>query len=848
MWLSAAAASFAALALISAGCVGPTHGAPATSPGASAPRDDVRVSRERPPVAVVVREGDPRSAVAVVVSTAGVSTADGAGVAVALSALTLARLRAKGLTQVAVTPGWDEYRVRALVTSATEAAALVDTVRGALLAPLAPDAPELALVQQRLLALTHRPMADPALYDAVRCTDEPFSMPAVSAWTAPSPATIEAWRARAHMEGRVALAAVGDAATTEAVAAAIANGPAWPRPAAATPGAAETSGSAGDRPERAADVYDAPDLPPGTARVTLAIHTSRPEQAVAAAAELGDPRGALATRLGALDSPARLLDVTATAHPHEGCLAVTLLFAARYLGSDAAARIATAVALARQEVVAELADARADASLGRTIAARQGDPRDAAETAAWWTLIASGERPAGATDGPRVSVAVGLASRRGSGTSTASSTGIRSELDRATVAWHVPVVEARSRVETGQGELWLLLASPCGTLEEDDADAGLGAVVALATAERATLRASGSAAAVEGWATTDGLGVIAHGPALPGESRVAQARRLADVAARSFAADSLDADAVMHARGTLLGLASGESSRGFSALAGALAPGHPSWTAPLGTAEALGRSSDAAVAARASALRAGPLRVAVLANGDAAQSEAAVRAVDRWVARRPGEVRACPPVTTAAPARPGTYAVEIPGATSSEGWLALSLPGDDPASYASATLLAAAMDGEDGLLAQVLGTGFARAWSARVVGPLRAPALVIRISSVQAALDGAIAQTRALLERLRQEAITGADRARGLEHLRAQELDAALDPKNRLLALWRGEPKALTVDTAPSLEALRTFAAATLRDESLVLVAPRPPRDAHPPQRDAHEEARRPGAPARKSP
>ena len=56
-------------------------------------------------------------------STAGIEPARGAQVAVALSALTLARLEARGLHDVAVTPGWDGYRVRVLVESPGEATA-----------------------------------------------------------------------------------------------------------------------------------------------------------------------------------------------------------------------------------------------------------------------------------------------------------------------------------------------------------------------------------------------------------------------------------------------------------------------------------------------------------------------------------------------------------------------------------------------------------------------------------------------------------------------------------------------------------------------------------------------------
>ena len=75
-------------------------------------------------------------------------------------------------------------------------------------------------------------------------------------------------------------------------------------------------------------------------------------------------------------------------------------------------------------------------------------------------------------------------------------------------------------------------------------------------------------------------------------------------------------------------------------------------------------------------MRAGPLRVAVLANGDAAQASAAVQAVDRWVARTPGEARSCPSAPEAPPpAQPGTYAVDLPDKGLSEALLAFPLRG-----------------------------------------------------------------------------------------------------------------------------------------------------------------------------
>ena len=226
-------------------------------------------------------------------------------------------------------------------------------------------------------------------------------------------------------------------------------------------------------------------------------------------------------------------------------------------------------------------------------------------------------------------------------------------------------------------------------------------------------------------------------------------------------------------------------------------------------------------------MRAGPLRAAVLANTDAAEGDGAIRALDRWVARRPGEARACPVPSTPPPARPGTYAVEAALGGSTEAWLALALPPNDATARTNAAWLAATLDGRDGLLARAVGGGLARTWSARVIGPTRAPSLVVRVGTAPGALDAAVAQTRALLDRLRQGAMVEADRTRAGAARTREDLAAALDPRSRLVALFRGDPVSGPVGSAatpPPLDALRAFAATTLRDDALIIVAVRPAR------------------------
>lgn len=628
------------------------------------------------------------------------------------------------------------------------------------------------------------------------------------------PAELEAWRAAAHGIGRLAVAVAGDARLAGAVAEALARTPPWPRASPAPPS---------PWPDDPTIVYEASgEVPPGAARIVVTARSLTATRAVAVAPALGDARGALARRLAGLDAPARVRSVIATAHVDGGCVALTLDLAARNLASSAPERIATAAALARQEMSVELADGAARPDVADESARRAADPRDAAERAAWWGLGAGHGRSSDPE--PRLTLAVGVAATR-SATEAPKADALRAAIDRASLAWQSPVVEGRARVERGQGEIWLLLASPCGTWPEASGDAGLGATVAASAAAQAE-RDAGDAR-VEPFVDPEGIGVVIHGPARPAETPVAHARRIADLAARALAAVPLDPARVDAARTALLASSTEADARLFAVLAGAVAPEHPSWLAPSGTAFGLMSETTDAVAARAAAVRTGPLRVAVLADSDAAQAGAAVGAVDRWVARRPGDAGACPSVPTLASPRAGTYTVDLPVGAPSEALIAAALPPDDAAARRAALAVAAALDGSEGLLARALAAEgdagappLARAWSAKVVGAAPAAALVVRLVGADAALDGAVAQTRALLNRVRQGALRDQDRARADAVLARAREAAALDPRARLIDLWRGEPPYVL----PSLDELHAFAAATLRDDGLIIVAARPGR------------------------
>ncbi|MBX3185468.1 MAG: hypothetical protein KF819_00580 [Labilithrix sp.] len=828
--MNARALAIAVVAL--AGCGSPPQPAQPAHAGAMLP--DVRLAKDRPPVVLVSREGDPAGAIAIAVTTRALADGDDdAEPAVALAGLVERRLAARGLSPV-VAPSWSGVRAVILVPGAAEAPAAADAAREALTG--AADERDLAAAKRKLAALASRPLRDPALGRWARCVGSPHAEPRRAGKSGGdlTLARLEKWRESAHGLGRVAIAVAGPLAMGEAVASAIARGPAWR--AAAPAGSAATRAGSID-----ADVYDASGdgSPQPVVYATLDVGTA--SHAVTTAEALGDAHGPLATRLAALDLPFRLREVTATADPRGGCVGVVLgaePATTTAKDGDLAARVADAIALVHVEAQVHLTEGGA-ALDGRTLARRAGDAREAAERAAWWTLadawMKDGDRRAPAMRG---SVALGVPSRRGSApdaTLEPSREALGTAIQRALASWQKPVAEGRTRLEPGQGEAWVLLASPCGTESETDADGGLTALFAVAAAEQASRDAAhahpqiAGTPRVEPWIVADGAGLLVHGPAMPGETPAAHARRLADVVGRSFAGGPIAAGPLARARAELLQRDAQSGGAALATLASAVAPGHASWFVPGGREETLARSADAAVIARAQALRAGPLRVAVLANVDASQGEAAVRAADRWIDRRSGETRACRGPTAAAGPRPGTYATAPRPGAAPEAWLAFPFtPGDDGA-RAAGSLLAAALDGEGGLLERALGApGLARSWSARVVGSPRAPALVVRVVSTQAALDDAVMQVRALVDRVKKSGLAPAEHERASAALSRDAIASALDPRARVVALWRGDPIPSAAQPLPrgraGVEDVRSFAARFLAEDAMVVVAARPGR------------------------
>jgi hypothetical protein len=243
--------------------------------------------------------------------------------------------------------------------------------------------------------------------------------------------------------------------------------------------------------------------------------------------------------------------------------------------------------------------------------------------------------------------------------------------------------------------------------------------------------------------------------------------------------------------------------------------------------------------ARAQALALGPLRLAVIANVDAAQAAVAGDAADRWLAplAAPRACRAGADGASPSAARPGHFDAKLPAsALLAQGLVGAPVPPPGAPGRELAELTAAALDG-DGLLAAALANADALA-SARIVGGARAPALVIDVRAPEPSLPAAVATVKALVVHL-TTAVTDADLARARAALERRQREARADPRRRLTDLWSAPPAARgdgSVGEArgdlrgghdprmvmPTMPAWRAFLGATLPEAALVVVEGRP--------------------------
>ncbi|MGZ3449909.1 MAG: hypothetical protein ACXVEF_09955 [Polyangiales bacterium] len=736
----------------------------------------------RPRLVVVRREGDPSAAIAV-----ELRANDPLRLAI-VSAMIGARLESAGFSGVEVIPGMRIARVRGLAPQVSgQTAAQLEAL---LTKPFAQQEPAMGAVRRAVDDFAARPIDDPALARATRCLDKPVR---ASSFAAPNPgdlpALAESMRAAQMKSDLVAVAAVAGAGG-DAFAQAWRTLPVWQ----------------GSTPTKSEE--------PALSSVTLSMHgggvvvvEGGPRASLPAVlASLTAADGPLPLRLRASDEW-RVRGIAGAARPEGACVVVEVepaRVAKEWNADRFAARAAVALEVARQEIELAFEATRAtDEEAARLAISGGGDPRDAADRAAFWAWPAEPRTAMASTASLEVPAPQIAKSPQSDANVESIGPKFVAALGRAKLAWTRPEIDLRTRLEAGQGELWAVLASPCSAAHEGALDAGLANVAVHALVSGQT--------GLEPWSAASGIGVVAHAAPRAKETGKELAHRLGDALGKVFLSSFPSSTAAQTARNEILVALATPADTVRTSLR-SLLPLHPSWLDQAGTLEAVAKVGVEAIDLRLATLRTGPLRLAVIANDSESQADVAAHAAERWLPRTPGEARACPVIDAGAPPKGAVHPITVKSGTG----VALAMPVEE-SSREAAVLLAAVLDGPSGRLAGELGSGLASSWEARLVRGVGRHALVIVAMAPDSNIDGVVARIRALLDKLKT-GLDAADLARGEKERDHARMVRRLDPRARVIDLFSGD---LATPVAVDLGQLRAVAAKVLDEDKTQLVVAR---------------------------
>lgn len=701
----------------------------------SANRIEQRSLSERPPLAIIQRDGDPEAALGFASLAAGAPELHAE-----LGQLLNERLTRAGFPTQLVAHGLG-FELTVLAENPERARAALEALLGALRQPVA---------AAELSAWPPAAAASRSFASAVaQCSAELTGRARADA------GQLERERLAAFARDRAALSIVGGAAAADAVVDALADGPDWP----------ELGRVRSSLPQRSVTQI----LPGEHATLSVALTTADPNRALGAVERLSAAQSALGSRLAALGAGLRVRGVKATAHPAGACLRLDSDVDASPLPDPK--RLGFAVRVMEEEARLALAEApdRPRLEAGALAAT---DPRSAARAAAFHALL----QP------PRA-----LATQRLVALTAADALPSAASIDAAIEQAREPApLLPVTRVEAGQPGFWALLSIPCAASSERAESAGHAAVFVAAASAGAP-----RGVRLEPWVGASGVGLLAFTARASDESDAQAAVRLADALGHALLTAPSAVD-IASARSELLGAAGSEPRPLFERLLEALAPGHVGALAPRGHQRSLQAASRDQVLARQRELLRLPARLAVISPGSAADAQLLGARLSRWL-HGPDAPRPSPCGGDVGPPARGELNLASGSAESEPSYVAFRV---SPKAAAEAALLSELLNLPGGALERALAdpdlVGAARALS---VGSGAARALVIQISAFDGREDEALERVQRLLGRLASGgALGGADIEAATARRRAALRLAALDPRYRLVQLL--EPAPALPDTA----------------------------------------------------
>jgi hypothetical protein len=719
----------------------PAEGSSAAAGGA--PRVRSLAHPDRPTLRLVHREGDPHGVLA-----GAVFTTDGSRGALLLAELVLQRLRAVGREPDDVQIHGIGFVLAFEIRRPGDAARLLDALRQALIEPVAPGEVAAARLPSRL-----RDAAEvgesPSLTAACSAEFGAEGARGLSIERAPTADELEEVRQASVRSGRIGLAVLGRPALLDEVAEHhVAKWPAGHAPSEAWP----------------AEDQLAVRTSAGLFELEVALRVPDQARALAAGQALQRPDHPAFTRLLAVDAELRPGPVTVTLRPVGACLSLGLVREGPLAPTTDTLTAATLIL--EQELLRAL-DTRADDSSVSALLSPE-DALEAASLAAWTAVSA-----------PRVDSPVRTLVEAVVPETTRLRTTEFAGLLRATdAAWSKREIPLSSRVEYGQPESWLLLASPCGTAPETGQDAGLRAL-ALESAARAFDGAL--SVALEPWVEPTAMGLLAHALPKPDETPVELARRLARASVHALSLASVDGRAIAAARSAQLG--SIGSDPGLDRLIRSLSGERPSALDARGLEREVAVLSTLDVNRARYALSREPLRAAYLAGAADSEPLSARTELGRLLGPHRSDVLPCPAQGPELEG-PGAWTVSsvdahvVPGA-----FVGVPVATRPTSGYALEFLL----NREDGYLDRgLVAAGLAETARARFLPGVFGAALLVEVRAPKPDRDRAVAQVRAVLAALSAGVPkTDVELARN-EDARRRAL-AERGPRGRIVELWMGE-------------------------------------------------------------